>query len=279
MSDELRAEGMTPEDEERRRVEGNARLERESDLNTEREMARRSRRSFLVGGVATLGGVGAWEWIRTRRKDEGTPWPLRRVLDTNAEIARDYFGNARLAKEYPLSEAVTTLKINERIGMEDVLVPAEWSLKVDGADIETDEDDNSTTLNMDEIRKFPHAEHVTLLKCIEGWSQKVHWGGARFADFAKEYPPPDGAQYVGMETPDAGYFVSLDLASAMQPQTLLCYEMNGEALPEPHGAPLRLVIPTKYGIKNLKRIGRIFYSEERPRDYWAEFGYDWYAGL
>jgi DMSO/TMAO reductase YedYZ molybdopterin-dependent catalytic subunit len=65
----------------------------------------------------------------------------------------------------------------------------------------------------------------------------------------------------------------------MQPQTLLCYEMNGEALTEPHGAPLRLVIPTKYGIKNLKRIGKIFYSQERPRDYWAELGYDWYAGL
>jgi DMSO/TMAO reductase YedYZ molybdopterin-dependent catalytic subunit len=242
-------------------------------------MAARTRRSFLVGGVAALGGLGAWDWIRTRRRDSGTPWPLRRVLDTNEEISRDYFRTPRLAAEYPVSEAVKTLRINERIGMKDILDPADWSLTVDGADIETDSDDGSVTLHMEDIRKLPHAEHVTLLKCIEGWSEKVHWGGARFADFAKEYPPPDGYPYVGIETPDAEYYVGLDLESAMQPQTLLCYEMNGEPLPEPHGAPLRLVIPTKYGIKNLKRIGRIFYAQERPRDYWAEFGYDWYAGL
>ena len=245
----------------------------------ERELARRTRRSFIAGGVAALGGFGAWEWIKTRRRDTGTPWPLRRVLDTNEEIARDYFRTPRLAKQYPVSDGVKNLRVNERIGMEDILVPSEWSLKVDGADIETDEDDDSATLDMDDIRKFPHAEHVTLLKCIEGWSEKVHWGGARFADFAKEYPPPDGYPYVGMETPDAEYYIGLDLESAMQPQTLLCYERNGQPLEEPHGAPLRLVIPTKYGIKNLKRIGRIFYAQERPRDYWAEFGYDWYAGL
>ena len=65
----------------------------------------------------------------------------------------------------------------------------------------------------------------------------------------------------------------------MHSQTLLCYEMNGAPLSMEHGAPLRLTIPVKYGIKNIKRIGRITYSAERPRDYWAEEGYDWYAGM
>ena len=68
-------------------------------------------------------------------------------------------------------------------------------------------------------------------------------------------------------------------ASALHPQTLLCYEMNGKPLEEKHGAPLRLVIPVKYGIKNIKLITRIAYSVHRPVDYWAEQGYDWYAGL
>ncbi len=277
-------EQVTPESAEatQLRVETEKRRaeeERLHDLNVERDMGRRTRRGFLIGGITALGAIGGWEWLRTRRPDSGIPWPLRRVLDTNEEIARDYFQTRRLAAEYPVSDAPKILRINERIGMEDVLDPAEWSLTVDGADVETDSDDGSITLHMDDIRKLPHAEHVTELKCIEGWSQKVHWGGARFADFAKLYPAPEGYQYVGIETPDAGYYVGLDLASAMQPQTLLCYEMNGEPLPEPHGAPLRLVIPTKYGVKNIKRIGRIFYAQERPRDYWAEFGYDWYGGL
>jgi DMSO/TMAO reductase YedYZ molybdopterin-dependent catalytic subunit len=68
------------------------------------------------------------------------------------------------------------------------------------------------------------------------------------------------------------------MASALHPQTLLCYEMGGQPLTPDHGAPLRLVIPVKYGIKNLKQIGTIRFTDHRPADYWAERGYDWYAG-
>jgi DMSO/TMAO reductase YedYZ molybdopterin-dependent catalytic subunit len=86
-------------------------------------------------------------------------------------------------------------------------------------------------------------------------------------------------QYVGMVTPDKAYYVGLDMPSAMHPQTLLAYEMNGKPLPVKHGQPLRLIIPVKYGIKNLKRIGTISFSDERLPDYWAEQGYDYYSGL
>ncbi len=82
-----------------------------------------------------------------------------------------------------------------------------------------------------------------------------------------------------METPDGDYYVGLDRASAMHPQTLLAYEMNGEPLTNAHGAPLRLLIPVKYGVKNLKRIGKISFADARPRDYWAENGYDYDCGF
>ncbi len=85
-------------------------------------------------------------------------------------------------------------------------------------------------------------------------------------------------QYVGMQTPDKKYYVGIDMPSALQPQTLLCYEMNGQPLPLNQGYPLRLIIPVKYGIKHLKRIGTLFFSNEKPADYWAERGYDYYAG-
>ena len=87
------------------------------------------------------------------------------------------------------------------------------------------------------------------------------------------------AQYVAMETPDGEYYVGIEMASALHPQTLLCYEMNGKPLEEKHGAPLRLVTPVKYGIKNIKRIGSIAYVDAQPKDYWANEGYDYYAGL
>jgi DMSO/TMAO reductase YedYZ molybdopterin-dependent catalytic subunit len=120
----------------------------------------------------------------------------------------------------------------------------------------------------------------------------VHWAGARFSDFAARYLPKtiDGSKpdvglhpeklvpYVSLATPDNGYFVGWDMPSILHPQTLLAYEMNGEPLLPEHGAPLRLASPTKYGIKLIKRIGRIEFIAERPRDYWAESGYDWYSG-
>jgi DMSO/TMAO reductase YedYZ molybdopterin-dependent catalytic subunit len=82
-----------------------------------------------------------------------------------------------------------------------------------------------------------------------------------------------------MVTPGEGYYVGLDMPSALHPQTLLAWEMNGEPLTGEHGAPLRLSIPVKYGIKNIKRIGAIGYREKEPADYWCERGYDFYAGL
>jgi hypothetical protein len=138
-------------------------------------------------------------------------------------------------------------------------------------------------LTMDAIRALPRVEMVTQLKCIEGWSEIVHWGGARLSDFMHAYPPACGAngrlpRYVGFETPDRQYYVGLYMEEALHPQTLLCYEINGQPLSREHGAPLRLVTPLKYGIKHLKQIGSISYTDKRPRDYWAENDYDYYAG-
>jgi DMSO/TMAO reductase YedYZ molybdopterin-dependent catalytic subunit len=82
-----------------------------------------------------------------------------------------------------------------------------------------------------------------------------------------------------MKTPNEAYYVGLEMEGAMHPQTILAYEMNDQPLKLEHGAPLRLIIPVKYGIKNLKRIGTITFSNQRPPDYWAEQGYDYYSGL
>jgi DMSO/TMAO reductase YedYZ molybdopterin-dependent catalytic subunit len=110
------------------------------------------------------------------------------------------------------------------------------------------------------------------------------WGGVRLADFVAAhdlgrrrgdvwYP------YLSLATHDGGYYVGLDTPSALHPQTLLCDRLNDEPLTASHGGPLRLVVTVKYGIKNIKWLGRMHFREDRPADYWAERGYDWYAGL
>ena len=84
---------------------------------------------------------------------------------------------------------------------------------------------------------------------------------------------------MGLLTPDEEYYVGIDMPSALHPQTILCYEHNGKPLSPEHGHPLRLIIPVKYGIKSLKRIGTMFFDNDKPDDYWAERGYDYYSGL
>jgi DMSO/TMAO reductase YedYZ molybdopterin-dependent catalytic subunit len=107
----------------------------------------------------------------------------------------------------------------------------------------------------------------------------VTWAGCRFSDFVSRYHTSGLEKYVSLKTPDELYYVGLDMKSALHPQTLLCYEMNGSPLTIDHGAPLRLVTTVKYGIKSIKRIGTIAFTNDRPADFWAERGYDWYAGL
>ena len=139
-------------------------------------------------------------------------------------------------------------------------------------------------LTMGDITSLPHRELVTQFKCIEGWSQVVHWGGYRLADLIAKYPPArskDGSlpKYVYMETPDGDYYCGFSLQACMHPQTLLATEMAGRPLAQWHGAPVRLHMPIKYGYKQIKRIGLIAYTDMKPDDYWTKLGYDWYAGL
>jgi DMSO/TMAO reductase YedYZ molybdopterin-dependent catalytic subunit len=75
------------------------------------------------------------------------------------------------------------------------------------------------------------------------------------------------------------YFVSIDLGTARHPQTLLATHFNGQPLTVEHGAPLRLLVPVKLGLKNVKAVTRISYSAQEPRDYWAPYGYSSYDGI
>jgi len=138
-------------------------------------------------------------------------------------------------------------------------------------------------LTMEDLMKLPKVDLVTQFKCVEGWSQIVHWCGVRLRDLIEAYPPDkvNGKEpkYLYMETPDGNYYGGYDMTAARHPQSLLVTEMGGQLLSQHHGAPLRLHMPIKYGYKQLKRIGLIAYMTERPDDYWTKLGYDWYAGL
>jgi len=239
----------------------------------QQEMSLRTRRSFLTVGAAALASYASWRWLRSRETVDGIAWPFRRVFEANETLARQFFSQRRLASVFDASRAVEP-RPNGKIGLGSSLEPESWRLTLSATGGST------KNLTLRDIQALPKVEQVTELNCIEGWTAIVRWGGVRFADFVERYAPESAsALYVHMQTPDEEYFVGLDMPSALHPQTLLCYEMNGALLTPEHGAPLRLVIPVKYGIKSIKRLGTIAFVRDRPSDYWAEDGYDWYAGL
>ncbi|GAB4038217.1 molybdopterin-dependent oxidoreductase [Spirosoma jeollabukense] len=256
----------------------------ESDI-PESVARRRMIKSFGWFALAAAVPVGVYEWITHSPGAQGIKRPLRKVLDANEKLARTYFSDTHLVPTFPVEAAAKNARINSFYGIK-TPVPEDWTLQIDRSGAEP------LTITIDDIKSLPKHEIVYEFKCIEGWSQVQHWGGVRLSDFMEKYklgtrsgnaPNPDNTDdlfnYVGMETPDKAYYVGIDIESALHPQSLLAYELNGQPITAPHGAPLRLIIPVKYGVKNLKRIGRIFFADERPRDFWAERGYDYYVGL
>lgn len=223
-------------------------------------------------------GAGFWGWKLLRHQTmsaNGTRPLLRAALNTNEKIFDNILSDKHLAKKFFESDAVKNVRVNGMDGLRSKLDSANWRLNV------VRENGDTLKLTLDDIKKLPKTDIIFDFKCIEGWDQVTHWAGVKFSDFVKVYGLTNEASknYVGLVTPDKGYYVGIDMKSALHPQTILCYEMNGKPLPLNQGYPLRLIIPVKYGIKHLKRIGTMFFDNNRPPDYWYERGYDYFSGL
>jgi DMSO/TMAO reductase YedYZ molybdopterin-dependent catalytic subunit len=241
---------------------------------TQKQIRAKAIFAFVFFILAMSGGVLAWKLIRKQDQAAGIPKTLRSGLEKNESVFGSIFSSSKLVKTYPKSEAVKRVRVNGSDGLRTPLDSAAWRLQV------IKKTGDTLFFTLDDIKKLPKTEVVFDFKCIEGWSQKTWWGGVKFSDFMNYYHLNEEAKfsYTGLSTPDKGYYVGIDMPSILQPQTLLCYEMNGRPLPINQGYPLRLIIPVKYGIKHLKRIGTIFFSNQKPPDYWAERGYDYYSG-
>ncbi|MFD0792010.1 molybdopterin-dependent oxidoreductase [Mucilaginibacter litoreus] len=250
-------------------------------LTVDQKIRRRNFLSFGIFGTLGAAAYGGWKWLYHSPKETagvtaGAHAPLRRALNkTELFFRRLTFNESHLVKTYPVEMAAKTVRHNSDIGSEGDVNIDEWRLKI------IRRDKSTLNISYNEILALPKTELVFDFKCVEGWDQIQHWSGVRFNDLLSHFELHEETKmsYVGLMTPDEQYYVGLDMPSAIHPQTILAYEMNGKPLPPKHGKPLRLIIPVKYGIKNLKRIGTITFSNRRPPDYWAEQGYDYYSGL
>ncbi len=253
---------------------------------------RRSRRAFLAfAGLGAAGYLG-FRWVQNRPADEAIPDVLRSGLDFNESVWTRLERDGADARTFSLSDR-EDIRVNGRHGLRDASremievsheEAATWEIELTGTD----------GASLDPIplasiqRDFEVHDMVWEHKCIEGWSNIVHWTGVRFSDVFDRYAPGQAdASWMVLRTPtqtDEGrvervYSSAIENHTMLHPQTLLAWRLNGEPLTAGHGSPIRLVTPLKYGIKQLKRIGSIEFTNDRPTDYWTERGYDLHAGF
>jgi DMSO/TMAO reductase YedYZ molybdopterin-dependent catalytic subunit len=256
-------------------------------------LRRRTRRDVLLfgaGAMAALVGAGSLlpqntlsrVGVRRNMNSLAKERFLNQALRIDDDVAEALYSENRMVPIYTKSQ-ITPLKNNYNGATPDPGYISEWKLTLDGL-----ASGLSVSLDIRNLlSRFSIHEQITRLVCVEGWSAIAWWAGLRFDDLLRAYPPMSQAKWSRVESsvnldasgnPDP-YFMSIDLATARHPQTLLATHFNGQPLTVDHGAPLRLLAPVKLGLKNVKAITKITYSAEEPKDYWAERGYSHYDGI
>ena len=247
-------------------------VDRESlAVDVRRELDAPSRRLFgkrilTLGGLTMLTGCSLTD-------EASVETFLSRVSRMNDRVQAWLFDPNRLAPTYTEADITRPFPFNAFYGIDEVTVVNgdDFRLKVGGLVREK----KSWTLQ--ELYALPKAEQITRHICVEGWSAIGRWGGTPFAGFLQRIGADTTAKYVGFRCAD-DYYESIDMATALHPQTLLTFTYDGERLPPKYGFPMKLRMPTKLGYKNPKHIMELFVTNTFPGGYWVDQGYNWFGG-
>lgn len=224
------------------------------------------RRGLSLGVLSLLSGCNLTD-------QEDVAKVLHAMSGWNDRIQAWLFDPNKLAPEYPESAITHPFPFNAFYDEEDVpeIDTSDYRLELAGLIRER----RSWTLP--ELYALPQISQVTRHVCVEGWSAIGKWSGTPFRTFLERIGADTTAKYVGFKCED-DYYSSIDMATALHPQTLLAFRYADQILPAKYGFPMKLRIPTKLGFKNPKHIRAIFVSNEYPGGYWEDQGYNWFSG-
>ncbi|HEX5093429.1 MAG TPA: molybdopterin-dependent oxidoreductase [Burkholderiales bacterium] len=234
-------------------------------------VARLERRLFLrqtlsLGALALLSGCDLTD-------DDAVERVLTGMSRWNDGVQSWLFDGRRLAPEFPASRITRPFPFNAYYRRDEIrrVDPEAYRLEVGGRVRE------KRPWTLRELAGLPQVSQITRHICVEGWSAIGQWSGVRFSDFLQRIGADLTAKYVGFECFD-DYSTSIDMATALHPQTQLTLGFGGETLPPEYGAPIKVRIPTKLGFKNPKYVASIFVTNEYPGGYWEDQGYNWFSG-
>ena len=138
--------------------------------------------------------------------------------------------------------------------------------------------DNKKPWTLAELYALPQVSQITRHICVEGWSAIGKWSGVRLSEFLQRIGADTRAKYVGFKCAD-DYSNTIDMATALHPQTQMTFKFDDEILPRDYGFPMKMRMPTKLGFKNPKYIIAMYVTNNDPGGYWEDQGYNWFSGL
>lgn len=235
-------------------------------------MAPISRRAFLrgtgsIGSLMLLTGCNVVD-------SNSAEALLRAVSHFNDKVQATLFDPARMAREFSEADITRPFPFNAFYPKADApeVEPEEWQLSLGGLI----EDKRPWTL--EQINQLPKETQITEHICIEGWSAIGKWTGPRLAHLLGLIGADLTAKYVGFRCEDR-YATSLDMATALHPQTQISLLFDGKVMPREYGFPMKVRVPTKLGFKNPKHVNELFVTNDYPGGFWEDQGYNWFSGL
>jgi DMSO/TMAO reductase YedYZ molybdopterin-dependent catalytic subunit len=231
-----------------------------------------SRRLFLRG-AASLGALAMLTGcdIIDGPTAENT---LRIMSRFNDRIQALLFSDTTLAPEYPESAITRPFPFNAYYAQDEApdIDGDVWKLEIGGLV------DNKKSWTLPELNALPEVSQITRHVCVEGWSAIGSWQGIRLSDFLKQIGADTTAKYVWFQCAE-GYSTTIDMPTALHPQTQLTLKFDNKTLPTAYGFPIKIRIPTKLGFKNPKYVTAMWVQNNDAGGYWEDRGYNWFSGL
>jgi DMSO/TMAO reductase YedYZ molybdopterin-dependent catalytic subunit len=224
------------------------------------------RQSLSLGALSLLSGCALDD-------SESVQRILSAMSRWNDSVQDWLFDPRRLAPEFPESRISRPFPFNAYYTEDEVIDVEGPSYRLQLGGLIRDK----KPWALPELYALPQVSQVTRHICVEGWSAIGKWSGVRFSEFLQRIGADLTAKYVGFRCAD-NYSTSIDMPTALHPQTQLTFRFADQILPAKYGFPMKLRIPTKLGFKNPKHITEIFVTNSYPGGYWEDKGYNWFSG-
>jgi DMSO/TMAO reductase YedYZ molybdopterin-dependent catalytic subunit len=231
------------------------------------------RRHFLAwGGIVSAALLAACN----SRGPKSAEKLLRYAERKNRVVERALFRHTSMDRvpgnAFAAGNKLPSYYVSPTVPIWDESVRGKWKLEVSGLV------SNPLSLTLEDLQRLPQASRRVNHYCVEGWTAVETWTGCAFSELAKVAGVSSDAHYVDFQSFDDDYHESWDLESAMHPQTVVAYGLDGKMLEPAHGAPARVFSPIKLGYKNTKYLTRIVFLPKMNGGYWSDQGYEWYGG-